>query len=109
MTTDDTPDSGQPADDYDPGPVPERWTPESTFCTDSRGSFFAAGHRVFIGRIYKDTHAEIYRTVHAVDEEHRRAVLHAVERSAHGEFSPADDNDPLVVDWHEDGGRFLPV
>lgn len=109
MTADDAPDSEREPSADDFAPTTDRWNPNSTFCTDDRGSFFAAGHRVSVGRVYKDTQAGGYRAVNSVDEGAREAVLHAVERDAYGEFSPAADDDPLVVPWNEDGGRFLPV
>ncbi|GAB6861338.1 hypothetical protein ACFR97_12715 [Haloplanus litoreus] len=109
MTADDAPDSEPERPSDHSGPSPEQWNPESTFCTDDRGSFFAGGHRVSVGRVYKDTQAETHRAVHSVDEGAREAVLYAVERDVYGEFSPADDDDPLVVSWHDEGGRFLPI
>jgi hypothetical protein len=110
MTDDDVRDPRRrEADDgHDSTP---RWNPESPFCTDERGSFFAHGHRVTVGRVYRDTETDGYRAVHSVDEESREALLYEVERDEEeeGGFAVVSGQSPLSVPWHEDGGRFVPV
>jgi hypothetical protein len=111
MTEDDVRDPPPRDAPDDDRPSTERWNPESPFCTDERGSFFAHGHRVSVGRIYRDTADGSFRAVHSVDEEARDAVLCAVERddADDEEFTPVDDDVPLAVSWCDDGGRFVPV
>jgi hypothetical protein len=117
--TDDTHDPPRrDASDVD-GSTSPRWNVESPFCTDERGSFFAHGHRVSVGRVYRDTETHSYRAIHSVDEANRRALLYEVEHRGDADapgddvgdpdFAVVGDGRPLSVSWHDEGGRFIPV